>query len=129
MSFAIFNIAWVALYLIAGFQLLLRPEQVLQQFGMSLLPERIYLLIIMGMALVSMALFLHLNRDTAPGQRGQKNMLLMNCIYNLINMPILSMAVLSGFINFYGWIAVILHALLAVSFGYFAFKAETQAMA
>ncbi|NUQ85007.1 MAG: hypothetical protein HUU11_09860 [Anaerolineales bacterium] len=113
------KIAAVA-YFSFGAGLLLAPVPFMCVFGVGLDPGGTMLSRILGAALIGFAMvFWRMQGDLQNST--VRELLLASFVYNLIDLPVVFEATLSGTMGVMGWSAVLLHLLLAVGFGYFRF--------
>jgi len=124
MKLSVFSSIWAIIYLIFGLGLLLIPLTFMKTYGVALDHEGEFMTRILGSSLTAFGLIYRFNRNIPATDRGQANLLLGSFIYNLIDIPVVLMATLNGYMNTLGWIPVGLHLFLAVTFGYFIFKRD-----
>jgi hypothetical protein len=82
---------------------------------------------ILGAALFAYSLTFWLNRNLPATDKGWRNLLFASFIYNILDIPVVLMAVLDGVMNSLGWIPVGLHVFLAATFGYFVMRKNSGA--
>ncbi len=112
----------VAAVLYAGFGLglLLAPSPFMSVYGVMLDPGGAMMARILGAALVGFALLFWMIRAAASSAVTHA-VFLSSFVYNVIDLPIVTLATLTGVMSAMGWSAVALHVFLAAGFGYLTF--------
>ncbi len=124
MKLNLFFKIWSVLYGSFGLGLFLIPSLFMSQYGVALNDTGVLMARILGSSLTASAILFFLNRNVSTDGKSQLNILRTNLVYNILDTPVVLMAVLNGTMNAMGWIPVVLHIFLACSFGYFAFKKQ-----
>jgi len=124
MKLSAFSAIWAIIYLVFGLGLLIIPVMFMKTYGVALDHEGEFMTRILGSSLTAFGLIYWFNRRVAITDRAQVNLVLGSFIYNIIDIPVVLTVTLNGYMNQMGWIPVILHVFLAVTFGYFAFKRD-----
>jgi hypothetical protein len=107
-------------YGVFGLGLLIVPAAFMSTYGITLDPAGAFMTRILGSALIGFALLFWWGRN--DGDSAMMNgVLRASVVYNVIDLPVVLHAVLTGMMNAMGWVPVILHVVLAAGFGYFAF--------
>lgn len=122
MNFLIFS---AIAYVIFGLGLLLVPGPFMAPFGVLLDADGEITTRILGAALVALALLFWQVRSAASGPV-LKAILTTQCIYNLIDIPVLVLAISSGAMGTLGLFPLGLHLVLAAGFGYFGFMGRSE---
>jgi hypothetical protein len=91
-------------------------------YGVTLNTSGVLMARVLGSALFAFSLIFYWNRNTPLTDRSQRNIILASFIYNLVDTPIVLAATLTGVMSQMGWIPVLVHIYLAITFGYFTFK-------
>jgi hypothetical protein len=122
MNLSMFSTIWFALYMGFGTGLLIIPAQFMATYGVTLDGNGTMMTRILGAALIAFAITFWLNRNILLSEKSWRNLLLASFVYNVIDIPIVTMATLNGVMNSVGWVPVFLHLFLAATMGYFVFK-------
>lgn len=109
------------LYFGFGLGLLLAPAPFMSVYGVTLDPGGALMTRILGAALIGFALLFWRARALAASP-ALHAVFLASFVYNLLDLPIVTIATISGVMSSVGWSAVGLHVFLAAGFGYLAFK-------
>lgn len=128
MKLPTFSVIWSLLYAVFGLGLLFVPTVFMSQYGIALDAGGSVVTRVLGAAVLSFAVVFYLNRHLPAGEPAQHHLLAANFLYNLIDIPILLLAVLGGTMNAMGWVPLIVHIFLAASMGYFAFGKRTPVL-
>ena len=113
----------VAAVLYAGFGLglLLAPSPFMSVYGVMLDPGGAMMARILGAALAGFALLFWMIRAATTASDVTHAVFLSSFVYNVIDLPIVTAATLTGVMSAVGWSAVALHVFLAAGFGFLAF--------
>jgi hypothetical protein len=111
------------LYFGFGLGLLLAPTPFMSVYGVSLDPGGVLMARILGAALIGFALVFWQARPLAASP-ALHAVFLASFVYNVLDLPIVAIATISGVMSSFGWSAVGLHVFLAAGFGYLTFKRE-----
>lgn len=104
-----------------GIALLLAPGQLAATYGTTFNPGGTVIARIAGSTLIAFAWVLWGARN-GPGAEAMQALLVAGMIGNVLNILISGQATMSSVIgNGIGWATVVLHILLTLGFGYFAF--------
>lgn len=122
MKLSTFSTIWAVAYIGFGLGLLIIPFQFMGTYGVMLDNNGMLMARVLGAALTAYAFTFWLSRNIPSSDKAWHNLLLTSFIYNVLDIPIVMTAILSGVMNSMGWIPVGLHLFLASTFGYFAFK-------
>lgn len=122
MKLSMFSTIWAVAYIGFGLGLLIIPLQFMGTYGVMLDSNGMLMARVLGAALTAYALTFWLNRNIPSSDNAWHNLLITSFIYNVLDIPIVMTAILSGVMNSMGWMPVGLHLFLASTFGYFAFK-------
>lgn len=107
------------IYVVFGLGFYLTPEMAGGNFGLKFEPAGILHTRILGSALIGFGIAYWAARNVAPNPT-LRGLLWGSCIYNVLDMPWLIMALTTGLLSPTAWIAFALHILLAVGFASFA---------
>ncbi len=121
MKLSTFSIIWAALYGGFGLGLLLLPGPFMAVYGLDLDKSGELMSRILGSALFAFAIIFVLNRHVPKTEQVQRNILIGSVIYNVVDIPIVVMAIIGGVMSAMGWVPIGLHVFLAASMSYFAF--------
>jgi hypothetical protein len=108
-------------YLQAGLSFLFIPGPVMSIYGVSLAAGGLLMTRILGAALIGFAVLFWKVR-TSELSPAIRSILLASFLYNLLDLPIVTAATVTGVMSSVGWFAVALHVFLAVGFGYYGFR-------
>jgi hypothetical protein len=109
------------LYLGFGLGLLLVPVPFMSVYGVNLDSGGALMARILGAALIGFALLFWRTR-TLVASPALHSVFLASFVYNVLDLPIVTIATMSGVMSSFGWSAVGLHVFLAVGFGWLTFK-------
>ena len=109
------------LYFGFGVGLLLVPILFMSTYGVALDSGGVLMARILGAALIGFAILFWRVRNLAPSPALQA-LFLASFVYNLLDLPIVTIATITGVMAALGWSAVGLHVFLAAGFGYLSFK-------
>jgi hypothetical protein len=112
-------------YGIFGVGLLLLPVPFMAVYGVSLDAGGTLMSRVLGSALISLALLFWWSRN-APRSDSLLAILRANCIYNLVDIPVIILALSAGVLGPMGWMPLIIHILYFVGFGYFGFMQREE---
>jgi hypothetical protein len=107
-------------YLAFGLGLLLVPAPFMSFQGVSLDAAGSLMARVLGSALIGMALIFWWVRNAAPSD-ALLAILRANLIYNILDIPVIVMAIFGGAMGVMGWSSVLLHLLYGIGFAYFGF--------
>ena len=122
MKLSTFSVIWTVLYGTFGLGLLTIPALFMSQYGVTLNDSGVLMSRILGSALFAYAIIFYLNRNIPIAEKTQYNILLGSIIYNVLDTPIVLMAVLHGTMNAMGYVPIVLHLFLASTMAYFVVK-------
>lgn len=109
------------LYVGFGIGLLLVPVLFMSTYGVALDAGGALMARILGAALIGFAILFWRVRNLTPSS-ALHALFLASFVYNLIDLPIVTIATVTGVMSALGWSAVGLHVFLAAGFGYLTFK-------
>ena len=121
MSQKIFFTAVVILYFILGVGNLLAPQEFISGFGVTLNPAGIVMARVVATAAIAFAIIYWVCRDAAPS-RLFTAVLLGSLTEKVIQVILIVYAINAGVFNSMGWVMAAIQLLLALGFGYFAFR-------
>ena len=122
MKLSFFSKIWAFLYLTFGLGLLTVPKLFMSTYGVELDTSGQLMARILGSALVAYAIAFWINKNISTSEKSWYNLLLASCLYNVIDTPIVLLAVFNDTMNSLGWIPVLLHLFLGISMGAFLLK-------
>ena len=102
-----------------GLGLALSPVKLLANYGVALESGGVILGRYFGMATLFLGAIVWYNRQIPVKEKFWYYMLLCGVVYNIIQLIVTLMPVLSGEVNSLGWSSVAIFALIAVGNGYF----------
>jgi hypothetical protein len=120
MKLSTFLIIAAVAYAGFGLGLLAVPTPFMFVYGVSLDNGGALMARILGSALLGFTLIFWWCRNSASSDALQA-IIRASFIYNVVDLPVVFIATLTGVMGPLGWIPVILHLLLALGFGYFGF--------
>ena len=104
-----------------GIGLLLAPAQMAATYGTTLTAGGTVMARIAGSSLLALA-WITWGARNGPGAEAMQAVLVAGVLTNLLDLLISGYATMNGVIGYgIGWATVVLHILLTVGFGYFAF--------
>jgi hypothetical protein len=92
--------------------------QFMTLFGVTLEDGGMLMARVLGSALTAFTLIFRWNVNTQNSET-LWTILRASFIYNIVDLPVVLMATLTGVMDMLGWSVVLLHLLLAAGFGYF----------
>jgi hypothetical protein len=121
MKLKTFLIAAAVIYLGFGAGLVTVPAPLMSIYGLALDPWGQVMARILGTALVAFALVFWWMRES-PVSDASLAVMRASFIYNVLDLPIIGVATMTGVMTPMGWQAAGLHLLLAIGFGYFSLE-------
>ncbi len=118
----IFMLTWAFIYAVFGLSLYFIPELFMSSFGVAIDTEGGMLMAeVLGSALTSFAVMMLINFNKPLTDKTQRNALIANFVYVVIDTPVACKALIDGVMNNVGWVPVGVHIYLGLTMGYFLF--------
>jgi hypothetical protein len=118
MKLGTFLVLAIVAYAGFGLGLLTVPAPFMATFGVALDAGGALMARVLGSALLGFTLIFWWTRNESL-TNPLRAILRASFIYNVVDLPVVLIATLTGVMGVLGWSAVILHLLLAIGFGYF----------